>query len=408
MTNETLPFFPNCRPSEFFTFERDYEAICFVPPKVLEVDYGMGKHNWKCLWFVSIILESYYRDGSYNDWQEISYLRFVRFLNVKFYMAAKKALLDAGVIEVDNSYCVHAGSASSKKFRICEKFRGGQVRIAVRNKPLSKKIRKIRIDKIADVKGSKGHAHVTRCVYDTEFDIKAAQEFIKAHPPESDYRHTFYMRTLDTIYRQAHWFSVDPRTGRFCHSIANCMRDYRKFIKYQGEQLVEVDVSCSQPFLASSFYGVTDAAKAERGKYLEWVGNDFYGRVAALGELESRDKAKTKTFIYIFFDRTRPEAKFWIKFSAEFPVLAEALIQRRKCAYNAIALDLQGLEAKIMVEGVCAKLGAKNIFGISIHDGILCRVQDKDRIAEMIKQEFLDVLGHEPKIKFKNFEQGSK
>lgn len=62
-----------------------------------------------------------------------------------------------------------------------------------------------------------------------------------------------WQRSIDIIYKKEYknYFTIGDGGGRLFTPITNISRDFRRFIKYDGQTLVHVDVSNSQPYFAS-------------------------------------------------------------------------------------------------------------------------------------------------------------
>lgn len=55
--------------------------------------------------------------------------------------------------------------------------------------------------------------------------------------------------SVDYINTKTFFFKVDAIAGRVHTNITNLSRDLRCFLNYEGKQLINIDISNSQPFL---------------------------------------------------------------------------------------------------------------------------------------------------------------
>jgi len=379
-------------------------AFAYIPEKVLAIDFGMGKHNWKCLWFVSMIQLGYFRGKRGQEFISISKAQLRKFFGARIELV-KQRLAELGVIEIDHTYLdsklTKDGVWKYKGYKLNKKLRGNVKKVAIRHEPLANRLKIMRNKSWkASKEKSPTAAALVKNLEAVTIDHEKAMNHVKREGYKGK-KADYYNFAIDSLHNQELYAVVDKRTGRFFHNIANLPRDVRQFLSYQGKKLVEVDVSCCQPLLLSSLYPKDDeAAESERKRYLEVIDNDFYGFFAKEAGME-RDKVKNAIFTDVFFDKVHEGRLLWLQFNFHFPILAEII---RKIKYNdhtQLALKLQGLEAEGMIEGACKKLCQNEIFAIPIHDSILCVEEDVPLVHDTISAEMSRVARHKPIIKIK-------
>ena len=75
-------------------------------------------------------------------------------------------------------------------------------------------------------------------------------------------------------------------------------------------------------------------------------------------------------------------------FKKLFPTVYEVLEYYKKINYKDLSIDLQRVEAEIMINAVVPGLAAKNIFALTIHDSILTT----DENVKLVQEIMMDVF----------------
>jgi hypothetical protein len=313
------------------------------------------------------------------------------------------ALRKDGVLQVKDSYQV---GRRCKMYRVAPACHGDTVRFGLLWKPMARKIKSMRERRMLDAKANPDYASTIRALEGTTVDFNRAVRYIQRSKVEHG-KKMFWLWAVRSVHERD-WFTViDPKTGRLYTNLTNMPRNLRRFMRIEGEPMVEVDVACAQPLLLSSFY---KGPCEEKEKFMAWVRSDFYARLAGAAGLahKARDWVKTETYRQVMFDRIRHyRMPLWEAFKAEFPVLGKEIGKVKRADYKQVAVVLQSAESRCVIRGACRCLGRMGIPVVSIHDGLFCRERDVPQVSASLAKAVLWETGIEPAIKVK-LPQGQK
>jgi len=250
---------------------------------------------------------------------------------------------------------------------------------------------------------------------------------------------------------------LDDNIGRFHSNLTNIKKELRKFITYDGQELVNLDIRNSQPFfslllLRADFYKkgpinirdipsvmrlekvtrkekkykidkikfdkiieaiyyyiivqVSPETQAGRGfsKYPNIVvGGNFYDKLmdifAGKGHVVTRDQAKIEV-LRIFFSDNRffghKKAAMKRIFKQEFPEVYEVFSRLKKLNNTILSHLLQRIESRLIIETICKRISKEkpNVPIYTIHDSIACPSIHKDYVKNVMKEEILRVTGY--------------
>jgi phosphotransferase system IIB component len=178
--------------------------------------------------------------------------------------------------------------------------------------------------------------------------------------------------------------------NRLYHSIVEMPSEGRVYIEHkEGKPLAEFDIKSCHPYLLVSL--CEDAS--EKARYIQFLQScDIYTHVAnAMGVKSSRDVVKEDFMRFYNGGIGNYVYRYYLQ---HFPKLAACVMARGKD----MAIYLQNLEARIMVETVgaeCAKLG---LFFIPMHDGWLGFVEQGTAIARILIEACRRIVGAIPSV----------
>ena len=163
--------------------------------------------------------------------------------------------------------------------------------------------------------------------------------------------------------------------------------------------MVEMDISNCQPLLLYYFY--PDKGTEEAKRYLALVeGGKFYELIQVLCENLDRDKLK-KNFLTYLFSKNHWDVRAGEAFKGQFPELAARIHGMKVEQYNALAIELQKLEADLVINTIVPLCANRGIPAITIHDSILTLPEWVDEVREMLKGECERMYGIVPTVKVK-------
>ena len=128
----------------------------------------------------------------------------------------------------------------------------------------------------------------------------------------------------------------------------------------------------------------------------------FYPELCRWAGIDGLTYAEQKRRVFagwLFADKY-PNAALVAALEREAPMMAAYRTRARSIAHNRLALDLQTLEADIMISGVVPRLRAVGIESCSIHDGVLVQADRVDAARTIIAHEFARVTGIMPMLHF--------
>ena len=209
--------------------------------------------------------------------------------------------------------------------------------------------------------------------------------------------------SVDAI-RRGHWrMSVDLRTGRVFHNVANFPSELRPHLTLDGGETGEVDIASSQPYLLAYLaYRGDDSEEAQEFRALV-TSERFYESFGEYAGLAAKERGKLKELFYteVLFGLKRFRGKMWAAMALRFPRLAEYVDEVKREDYRALARLLQTEEARLVVGCIVPVLAAKGIEVLTIHDGILARREHLVEVQRVMVAELERATGIRPLVRIK-------
>ncbi len=224
----------------------------------------------------------------------------------------------------------------------------------------------------------------------------------EAQSGESPLSYTQQLQLLDSIITFATgqvWMVRDTFGGRVHTPLSNIRSTYRRFLRFDGQPLVNIDVANCQ-FLLIGLLAHRYRSTSDTRMFLDLVeSGQLYETIAAESVSEfgnwSRDDAKQNAMWWQFRNprsRPAPEVTFidhWMK--RTFPTVAERVESLKADDYTNCARELQKLERELMIDGVAAELlsvTAQDAFVGTIHDSVMVLPSDVQIAADAIYNAF--------------------
>lgn len=239
---------------------------------------------------------------------------------------------------------------------------------------------------------------------------------------------------------------IDSNVHRLHSAITNMQKDYRNFLKYDGQELTAIDISNSQPFLLCilfnpDFWDKSSGAYINIGHLPENIQKLFkpslvseikkhiastsetefqdYIREASAGNLyefmqseinnPEIDRSRVKTMILItFFSDNRyisqktEDAALKRKFRALFPKIYELIALCKRSRKNRFACLLQSVESEIILHRCCKRIwdeGGHNVPVFTIHDSIATTAENVKLVRNIMDEELTKAAGVHPHFK---------
>ncbi|MCP2037335.1 hypothetical protein [Chryseobacterium sp. HSC-36S06] len=254
------------------------------------------------------------------------------------------------------------------------------------------------------------------------------------------FQNRFNMRwiPLKKIPQAQYWVSVDRTAGRLHSPLTGLKKELRNTLSYKGKKLVSIDISNSQPYLATVFfekevfnrnnmgvrlkqydaqlnYNMSPVAKGENRQdlkmYIDAVSSgQFYERFQQ--ELEKlnlipddidnrRDYVKRIMFAAFFSPNYHSNFVKEIKvFQKAFPSVAAIFSFIKKKQHRVLACTLQNLEADIILNDICGYLTENHpeVPLFTIHDSIATTEDYTDLAYEIMQKILTERIGVPPTL----------
>jgi hypothetical protein len=167
--------------------------------------------------------------------------------------------------------------------------------------------------------------------------------------------------------------------GRVHTNITNMNKNARKFLKIDGEETVECDISSAMVLLMAKEAKDEQIPQAEEIIALCGSG-EFY---ESFGD---KDKVKSQIINQLLFGKVSyMNAKIPQEFKKRYPEIFKWLLNIKKKDYKATAHLFQRAESKIMIDIVGTMLVDQGIHFHPIYDGVLCKKAESGKVAEIMR-----------------------
>lgn len=330
----------------------------------------------------------------------------------RIYKASLSWPIDRGLLSTDNVYTV---GVSARGYAITRRgWRGGPVPVEMTEKQMERYARaRARLKKESEAaRNAEGvpldylRFHLGRLSFEAE-EVRRYFEGMAAPTTWEEGERINSHVLAASLVAGLDWTFHRCAAGRLHYPITNLPKALRRLLRYQGEELVEIDVSSCQPFLASRLYPV---GEEERLRYLADVRADFYERLgAAAGWNGSRKELKREVLKRVFFGAEEQACgPVWEAFAMLYPVLASIIFEgkrelRQWSGDRELALRLQGAEAAVFIGGALRRIAEEmpGVLALPLHDCFLTTADNVEAVLEVLREEFLRQFGEVPSFTIK-------
>lgn len=194
-----------------------------------------------------------------------------------------------------------------------------------------------------------------------------------------------YTLTINKIASGDFFARRNDTNNRLDSNITNLAGELTKQIMIDNN-LVEFDLKNSQMAIMAHKYPQIDEAfisNAEAGTVYEYL-------ITHLG-LDNRSESKTMMFI-LMFSRNESFKEEKLELKELFPKLVDKAFEIKDGEHNKLAILLQQFESELFIDKILTKIYKNNLFALSKHDSIICKIEDSDRVKAIIQNEF-DKIG---------------
>lgn len=270
--------------------------------------------------------------------------------------------------------------------------------------------------------------------------------------PRSQYNAS--MHNISAIEMGAYNAKIDSNVHRLHSAITNMQKDYRNFLKYDGNELTAIDISNSQPFLLTilfnpDFWDKNSDAYINIGHLPENIQKLFrpslvsdirrhiastsetdfqnYIREASAGNLYEymqrkinnpnigRDRIKTMILITFFSDnryisQQTEDAALKRKFRELFPEIYKLIAMCKTSKKNRFACLLQSVESEIILHRCCKRIwdeGEHKVPVFTIHDSIATTSEYVEFVRNIMDEELTKAAGVHPNFKTEEWRESN-
>lgn len=215
--------------------------------------------------------------------------------------------------------------------------------------------------------------------------------------------------------------SVSLKTNRLYNSITSLPSELKHFLRYRDIQLYYIDIKNCQPFMFLHYVLKNHEETEDILLYKELVckGMLYEFMMNQLGRLDlidvnfdimtdkqikeykiERSIFKINFFAKIFFSNENRKFKERRVFEKHFPTVSKIVSSLKSKHYADLAIELQKIEAKVILNGVIRKLAVQfpDKMAVTIHDAIICEESLVDVITEAIRKECEAIIGAIPNL----------
>lgn len=262
---------------------------------------------------------------------------------------------------------------------------------------------------------------------------------LTAEIPESlqHYHKSKLININDNRYRM----SIDDFGKRLHTNLTNLPTDFRQYLRYNGQPLVEIDIKNSQFYMAikllmrhiqsknpeifnllnniegqgdkisflSEVDGLTDIAKfitdVTTGNFYESLVEDYNTKYKTTLD---RDDAK-KLMLRVMFSKSTYNDSFKSVFKQRYPVVAEVFNHKKRVnklkedKYKALSQSLQRIESGLMIRTICENEALTDVPMFTIHDSIMTTQENVELVKDIMITELTDVIGFTPMLSTKYY-----
>lgn len=187
-----------------------------------------------------------------------------------------------------------------------------------------------------------------------------------------------------------HFFKVDNFSERIHTPVVNLKGDLRFKIRFHGKRIASLDVHQMQPtILARVLY---DNVGSNTFSDAIFNGKDIYNRLKEEASLEDRPAAK-KYFFQLIFGQPMNDIRRlfkgdpkWVDWINKYKSTTEPKNPHHHLQHTNLAWLLQYSEVQVMTD-IWNDLKKKDIPFLSIHDEILCKITDTDKVKKVMENQ---------------------
>lgn len=245
-------------------------------------------------------------------------------------------------------------------------------------------------------------------------------DFLIDHYPDLDIPDDFQLKNIDSIDHTIWGIIVrdfyckeDSKGGRIYHNISNLKREYRKYLQLDGQHLVELDISNSQPFFSLPLFKQYFAGQELPKDFYSFKEHAINGTLyeviaeeAGMMELYKIDPQAFKHDKFFggiwYLEGWKMTGRVAKAFKKLFPDLFEALQNFKEGTHKTFPVALQTLESTVIIHTIARQMYDDGYIFLTLHDSFFVKGKDVDAFKSKIETVCQRELGVIPGIKIKS------
>lgn len=216
-------------------------------------------------------------------------------------------------------------------------------------------------------------------------------------------KYNYYRFSIEVINDGDLFFKRNKTNLRIDTNLTSLKSDLKKFI-IGAENLIQIDISNSQPTLLYFLIKNENINKKEIQKYKEWVlSGKYYEKFIDeyyISTLKKIDRKKIKDIMFCIFYSKNDSYKYDKEiFRKIFPSIMRWIENQKVDKHNKLAIDLQKVESEIVIDTICKELTEVEIKYYTIHDSWIVNKDNQEETVKIIKREFMNKYNEIPDLK---------
>lgn len=343
-----------------------------------------------------------------NEFVPVSSAILQKVISISEYLKIKNNLIEWDVIETTGTWTRKQNCIG---YRLTPLYQQDIIKVKIQDDLMNVKIDRFRQEKLSSIqKLPFPHQALYENLKKLEIHTSAANTYnFEKYPNNNLRKYNSNSVLIDKLTASELFYQVDKFGHRAHTNLTNLSGDIRKFIRVENSNLVQTDVTNSQPlFFYLVIRNINQISEVEKNLYKELVEEGMFYEFF-MGKLDTpaneRDKSKRSVLTSIFFDKYRTKEDKYIRvFKESFPNIFEFITVLKRKDHKLLSQKLQREESNfifnMVVSGWLKKYPEKWI--LTLHDSIVVKEDDVQHANDCLLYYF-GKIGIQPKIKIKYF-----
>lgn len=424
-----------------------------------------GFHKEKLVYLLSLIYEIPSNNKDILDKMKDGYVPLYsklmqnKILNYNEYLGY---CVENKLLETDNHYIPEE---KSRGYRFFKEYQSVTKKVVIKKNSLRKRSMK---DVIKELMDKEKYRYLSKW-YNSNLtiDCEAAYEYnedllnnSKDNPETALIKYNSNKLSINKIDSQDYLFKVDSNVFRLHTNLVGIKSEFRNYVTYNGKEIVNIDISNSQPYLSTvllteQFYEKSETktslnlfttpnltkqtnkstttlltnlsniimllktsewsdkediklyvSHVENGTLYDYFQDDFSSNVDPGYALKNRKEIKSDVFQVLYGDnRSIGKSKTMKQFKHLFPSVYELFSGIKKGNRANLPILLQRIESHLILNVICKRIAKEypKVPIFTIHDSIATTKENESIIQSIMEEELTKAIGIRPHIKIERW-----